>query len=126
VFQVGQRGQRVTDDAVRTTALDVGDHGDATGIPLGCRVVQTLPTGQRGKKLIRADRSCFTGGGTLSWGESWGRRRHSWTSFVVLAVLVSRRTCNLRGGATMARIIDVTLTVTKHSYTHEIVIQAIG
>ena len=42
VFEVFQRDEPVGDDGVRAAALDVGDHGDATGVRLVVGVVQAL------------------------------------------------------------------------------------
>ena len=46
VFEVFQRDEPVGDDGVRAAALDVGDHGDATGVRLVLGVVQALSVGQ--------------------------------------------------------------------------------
>ncbi len=46
VFEVFQGDEPVGDDGVRATALDVGDHGDATGVRLVLWVVQALGVGQ--------------------------------------------------------------------------------
>ena len=76
VFQVGQRGERVRDDAVRTSAADVGHHGDTAGIPLGGRVVQPLGRGDGGEDhcadlprlVLRSRRNSATSLGT---GRHW-------------------------------------------------------
>ena len=49
VLQVGQRCQGIAHDAVGTPALDVGHHGDTTGVALISRVVKTLGAGDGGE-----------------------------------------------------------------------------
>ena len=46
VFEMLQGDQPVDDDGVRPAALDIGDHGDATGVRLVVRVVQALGLGE--------------------------------------------------------------------------------
>ncbi|EWC63630.1 hypothetical protein UO65_1037 [Actinokineospora spheciospongiae] len=53
VLQVGQRGERVGDDPVRTPAQDVGHHGDTAGVVLRGRVVQALGARQGGEDHVR-------------------------------------------------------------------------
>ena len=61
VLEVGQRHEGVGDDLVGAPPLDVGDHGHATRVTLGGRVVKTLRSGD-------------------------GRKNHASTSLVVLAL----------------------------------------
>ena len=56
VFEMLQGDQPVDDDGVRAAALDIGDHGDATGVRLVVRVVEPLGLGEcrikhRGRNL---------------------------------------------------------------------------
>ena len=46
VFEMLQGDQPVDDDGVRPAALDIGDHGDATGVRLVVRVVKPLGLGE--------------------------------------------------------------------------------
>jgi hypothetical protein len=49
MLQVGQRCQSIAHDAVGTPALDVGHHGDTTGVALISGVVKTLGAGDGGE-----------------------------------------------------------------------------
>src|ERR1700680_4526345 len=53
MFEVFQSDEPVDDDGVRAAALDVGDHGDATGVRLVLWVIQALAVGQCRKQHWR-------------------------------------------------------------------------